>query len=113
MVCVRGPSSAHGKNLGEGINGQPEPLNLLGAAEPGAQLVQLEVGEMEMAEEAHVQGVRVLASTRQPGGNGRLPVAEYSLGGRGVQPFGKPPRGPRRPAGKGFSDDTRECRVEH
>ena len=31
-----------------GIDGQPEPQNLLGTAEPGAPPVQLEVWEMEM-----------------------------------------------------------------
>ena len=44
---------------------------------------------MEMEEEALVQGVRVLASTQQPGGNSRLPVTEDSLGGGSVQPFGQ------------------------
>ena len=37
------------------------------AAQPGAQFVQLEVREPEIAEAALVQGLRVLASTRQPG----------------------------------------------
>jgi hypothetical protein len=44
---------------------------------------------MEMAEEALVQGVRVLAGSGQPGGNGRLPVAENSLGSGRIQPFGQ------------------------
>jgi hypothetical protein len=65
----------HGKDLGEGIDGQPQPEHLSGAAQPGAQFVQLQVWEVQMAEEALVQGVRVLASTRQPGGNSRLSVA--------------------------------------
>jgi hypothetical protein len=51
------------KNLGEGIDRQPEPENLIGAAEPGAQFIQLQVGEVEIGEEALVQGLRVLAST--------------------------------------------------
>jgi hypothetical protein len=73
----------------EGGDGQPEPEHMLGTAQPGAEFVQLEVGEMEMEEEALVQGVRVLARTRQPGGNGGLPVAEDALGGGRVQPFGQ------------------------
>jgi hypothetical protein len=79
----------HGKKLGAGIDGEPEPQHLCGAAEPGAQLVQLEVWEMEMDEEALVQGVRMLASTRQPGGDGGVSVAEDPLCGRRVQPFGQ------------------------
>jgi hypothetical protein len=55
------------KKLGEGIDRQPEPENLLGAAEPGAQFIQLQVRELEMGEEALVQGLRVLASTGEKG----------------------------------------------
>ena len=33
----------HGKDLGAGIDGEPEPEDLLGAAWPGAQFVQLQV----------------------------------------------------------------------
>jgi hypothetical protein len=36
-----GAQLKHRKNLGEGIDGQPEPENLVGAAEPGAQFIQL------------------------------------------------------------------------
>jgi hypothetical protein len=53
----------HRKNLGARVDGQPQPEHLFGAAQPGAQFVQLQVREVEMAEEALVQGVRVLAST--------------------------------------------------
>ena len=42
-----------------GINGQPEPLHLPMAAQPGAQCVQVQVREPQMAEEALVQDVRV------------------------------------------------------
>jgi hypothetical protein len=41
--------------------------DLLGAAEPGAQFIQLQVRELEMGEEALVQGLRVLASTGEKG----------------------------------------------
>jgi hypothetical protein len=36
-----GAKLKHRKNLGEGIDGQPEPEYLFGAAEPRAQFVQL------------------------------------------------------------------------
>jgi hypothetical protein len=42
-----------------------------------------------MKEEALMHSVRVLTSTRQPSGNGRLPVAEDPFGGGKVQPFGQ------------------------
>jgi hypothetical protein len=58
-----GTQMEHGNNLGEGITGQPEPHHALVAPEPRSQFIQLEVREPEMGEEAHVQGVCVLAST--------------------------------------------------
>jgi hypothetical protein len=57
----------HGKKLRAGVDGQPEPEDLLGAAQPGAQFIQLEVRELEMAEGTLVQGLSVLASARQKG----------------------------------------------
>ncbi len=45
--------------------------------------------EPEGAEAALVQGLSVLASARQPGGDGGLPVAEDPFGSRWVQPFGQ------------------------
>jgi hypothetical protein len=69
----------HRKNLGARIDGQPKPQHLCGAAQPGAQFVQLEVWEPEMAEAALVQGLCVLSGTGQPGGDRRLLVAEDPL----------------------------------
>jgi hypothetical protein len=66
-VLCAGTQMEHGQNLGARVDGQPEPQHLCGAAQPGAQLVQLQVREVEMAEEALVQGMRVLASTGQKG----------------------------------------------
>jgi hypothetical protein len=77
----------HRQNLGAGIDGQPEPEHERGAAQPGAQLVQLQVREMHMAEAALVQNVRMPACTREPGGDGGLLVAEDAFGRRWVQPF--------------------------
>ena len=47
----------HGNKLGAGIDGEPEPEGLLGIAQPGAQFVQLQVREVQMAEEALVQAL--------------------------------------------------------
>ena len=41
--------------------------HLRGVAEPGAQFVQLQVWELELAEEAFVQGLGMLPSARQKG----------------------------------------------
>ncbi len=79
----------HRKNLGKGIDGQPEPENLVGAAEPRAQFIQLQMREPEGAERALVQRVSVLASAGQPGGDGRLTVAEDAFIRGSVQPFGE------------------------
>jgi hypothetical protein len=64
MLCA-GAQVKHRKNLGEGIDGQPQPENLFGVAQSGAQFVQPEVWEPEMVEEVLVQGVCVLTSTEQ------------------------------------------------
>ena len=62
-----GTELKHRQNLGERINGQPEPQHLFGAPKPGAQFVQLEVRDVQIAEGARVQGLSVQASTRQKG----------------------------------------------
>ncbi len=49
----------HGKNLRARINGQPQPLHLCRAAQPGSQFIQLQMREVEMAEETLAQGLSV------------------------------------------------------
>ena len=66
MLCASAEME-HRKNLREGIDGQPEPEHLCGAAQPGAQFVQLEVREPQIAERALVQGLCVLPSASQKG----------------------------------------------
>ncbi len=69
MRCVlrAGAQMEHGKNLGERINGQPEPEHVCRAAQSGAQFVQLEVWKLEVAEIVLVQGLCMLTSARQKG----------------------------------------------
>ncbi len=86
-VLRAGTQLEDGKNLGAGINGQPEPEHLFGTAEAGAQFVQLEVREVEMEEEALVQSVRVYTCTSEPGGDSGLTIAEDPFGGGRIQPF--------------------------
>src|SRR6266849_1340389 len=88
MLCA-GAEMEYRKNLRERIDGQPEPDHLCGAAQPGSQLIQLEMWEPEVAEGALVQGLCVLASASQPGGDGGLPVAEDTLCSGRIQPFGE------------------------
>ncbi len=88
MLCA-GAEMEYRKNLRERIDGQPEPDHLCGAAQPGSQLIQLEMWEPEVAEGALVQGLCVLASASQPGGDGVLPVAEDALCSGRIQPFGE------------------------
>jgi len=58
-------------------------------AQPGSEFVQLEMRNVQVAEGTLVQDLSMLASTSQPGGDGRLSIAEdpWSLGS--VQSFGK------------------------
>ena len=77
------------KDLRTGVDGQPQPQDVGAAAQPRPQLIQLEIGKLEVTEKVFVQGLSVLPRAGQPSDDGRLPVAEDPLGGRGVQPFGK------------------------
>ncbi len=79
----------HRQNLGARVDRHPQPEHVVRAAQPGSQFIQLEVREVQMGEVAHVQGVCVLASTRQPGGDGRLSKAEDPRSRGRVQPFGQ------------------------
>ena len=76
----------HRKKLGARIDGQPQPEHLSGATQPGAQFIQLQMRELEMAKEAFVQGLCMLPGASQPGGDGRLTVAKDAFGSGWVQP---------------------------
>jgi hypothetical protein len=56
----------HWNNFGEGIDGQPEPENLCGAAQPGSQFVQLQVRKVQVAEAALMEDFSVPASASEP-----------------------------------------------
>jgi hypothetical protein len=49
-VLGAGAELKYGKNLRQGINGQPQPEDLFGAAQPGSDFIQLHVRELEGAE---------------------------------------------------------------
>ena len=66
-VLRAGSQMEHRKKLGAGVDGQPEPQHLFGAAQPRAPFVQLQVREPERAEGAFVPDLRVLANPSQKG----------------------------------------------
>jgi hypothetical protein len=101
-VLRAGAELKHRQNLGEGINGYPQPEHLLRTPQPGAQFVQLKVREPEMAEGALVQDLSMLTSTQEPGGDRGLTVAEDSLRGGRVEPFGQRREHPCNLLGRGF-----------
>ena len=76
-----------GENLRARIDCQPEPEHLRGAAQPCSEFIQLEVRELEVTERVLVQGLHMLTSAEQPGGDSRLTVAEDPLSGARIQPF--------------------------
>src|SRR5215469_9047556 len=84
-----GAELKHWKNLRERINSQPQPQHLLMVAQSGAQFVQLEVWEVQIAESKLMQGLSVLASASQPRSDGGLSVAEDTFGSGSIQAFGK------------------------
>jgi len=88
-VLRAGAELKHRKNLGEGIDRQPQPEHLCSAAQPRAEFVQLQVGDLQVAETALMEDLSVYSCTSEPGGDGRLTVAEDPLGGGGVQSFGQ------------------------
>jgi hypothetical protein len=79
----------HGKHLRARVDDQPEPQHLFSAAQPCAQFIQLEIGKLEMTEEALVQGLCVLACTSEPRRDGGLSKAKDPFGGGGIQSFGQ------------------------
>jgi len=79
----------HRKNLGAGVDGEPEPDHLFVAAQPGAQFVQLHVRELKVAERVRVQCLSVLASAREPSRDRGLSKAEDAFCSRRIQPFGQ------------------------
>jgi hypothetical protein len=66
-VLRAGAEIKHGQKLRAGVDGQPEPEHLSGAAQPSAQFIQLQMRELEMAKESFVQGLCMFPSASQKG----------------------------------------------
>ncbi len=77
----------HGENLGARIDRQPQLEHLPGRVEPGANFVQLQVREMQVTEEALVQGLGMFPCASEPSGDGGLTIAEDPLRGGRVESF--------------------------
>jgi len=82
-----GTQMQHRQKLGARIDGQPQPEHLSGTAEPGAQFVQLEVRDMQVAEGVLMEELSVLACASEPPCDGRLPITEDAFSRGRVQPF--------------------------
>ena len=88
MLCA-GTKVEDGNYLREGVDGQPQPQYVCGAAQPGAQFVQLEVWEPEMARWERSCKVCACSPARvRKAGDGGLTVAEDPCCGGRVQPKG-------------------------
>ena len=111
VLCAR-TELKDGKNLRRGVDDQPHPEDLCGAAEPGSNFVQLQVRDVQVVEAALMEDFSVPACTREPPRNRGLLKAENPHSRRRIQSFGQPRRVPLRFGAMGFSDDRVECCVE-
>ena len=84
-----GTQMQHGHNLGARIDGQPQPEDLCGAAEPGSNFVQLQVRDVQVAEAVLMEDFCVPACTREPPRNRGLLKAENPHSRRRIQSFGQ------------------------
>ena len=101
-VLRAGAEIQHGQKLSAGINGQPEPLYLRMAPQPRSQFVQLDVREPKLAEEAFVQSLCVLASTREPPRNRGVSKTEDPRGRRRVESLSQRREDQSHLMGRGF-----------
>jgi hypothetical protein len=72
---------------GPRINSYPEPKHLRVAAQARAHLIQLHMRDIQMAEGALVEGLRMGSSTQEPPGDGRMPKSKDSFSRRHIQSF--------------------------
>jgi hypothetical protein len=91
-----------GNQFGDGIDGQPEPQHLHPPAEPGTDLVQLQMRQPKAAAEVVVHRCAVLPGARQPGHKGALAMAEHAHSGGHREPFGERGQHLSNAVGRGF-----------
>ncbi len=78
-----------GKNLRRGVDDQPHPEDLCGAAEPGSNFVQLQMRDVQVAEAALMEDFSVPACTCEPPRHRGLLKAENPHSRRRIQSFGQ------------------------
>ncbi len=66
-VLCAGTQIEDGKKFGARVDGQPEPAYLSGAAQAGAQFIQLQMRDLELTKEAFVHGLCMLACASEKG----------------------------------------------
>jgi hypothetical protein len=90
---VRAPGTLwvmqHHHDLGELLEGQPEPHRVGPSAEPTPQFVQLDVREVQPLSDALVQRRAVRARVHHPSRDRGMAMAEHAHGRGHAQPFGQ------------------------
>src|SRR5215207_6742706 len=90
--CVRAPGTLwvmqHGDQLADRINRQPQPQRVHAAPQPNAELVELDMQQVQVPQGAVVQRRTVPTRTCQPGGDGSGTVAKNPHGSGHREPFG-------------------------
>ncbi len=89
-------------DFGERVNGQPQPEGVCTAPQPRANLVQLHVRQLEIPEDALVEGCAMLSCPREPGGDRGGAMAEHPYRRRDIKPFRKRSEHFRNPMGCRF-----------
>src|SRR5262249_38757343 len=78
----------HGDQLADRINRQPQPQRVHAAPQPSAELVELDMQQVQVPQGAVVQRRTVPPRTCQPGGDGSGTVAKNPHGSGHREPFG-------------------------
>ena len=69
------------------VKGHPQPEDLRSAAQSRVDLIQLHMRNLELAEGALVQDLRMRPSPQEPARDGRMPQPKDAFGRRPIQPF--------------------------
>jgi hypothetical protein len=77
----------HRDEFADRIDREPQPQHVRPTAQPRAQFVELDVRQVEVAKDAVVQRRAVCPGPREPGGNGRMTMAEEVHRGGHREPF--------------------------
>ena len=92
-IVLASAAQVHGgQNLADRVDGQPEPEGVLYAAYLGVQLVELDQGQVQVAEEQVVETAAVTAHPLQPAGDGGVGVAGVADHHRDVHALGQQPQ---------------------